>query len=112
MLMRHAESTTTSSTSTTTVTIPTPPFCLCANVTSSVFLYNNQFIYSPTSRTYAVGMLNNPFGVCKALAVYTASANIILWTANTNKGGYGEPFCLNMLDTGILMYVDGSGSTI
>ncbi|CAF1378124.1 unnamed protein product [Adineta ricciae] len=140
----NTESTTTSSTTTTSVTTSTPPSSLCANTTSSAFLYKNQFIYSPTSQTYAAGMLNNQFGVYKAygyqnvtataiwnakqkpttyeayfvaqgdrnLVVYAASVGTVLWSANTASRVYGEPFCLNMLDTGILMYVDGSGSTI
>ena len=121
-----------------------PPSSLCANKTSGVFLYNGQFIYSPTSHTYAAGMLNNQFGVYKAygyqnvtataiwranqmsttyeayfvsqgdrnLVVYTTSTNVVLWSAKTYNGGYGDPFCLNVLDTGILIYVNGSGSTI
>lgn len=50
--------------------------------------------------------------VDRNLVVYTVVNNSGLWSSNTYNGGNGAPFCLDMLDTGILTYVDSSESTI
>ena len=102
---------------------------------------NNQFLYSPTSQTYAAGMLNNQFGVFRAyglgnvtstsiwranqtttaqtcfvalqidrnLVVYTSNGTV-LWAINTINNGSGTPFCLEMLDSGNLRWIDNTAT--
>ncbi|CAF1255218.1 unnamed protein product [Rotaria sordida] len=121
-----------------------PPSTLCVNSTSDRKLYNNEFIYSPTSQVYAAGMLNNQFGIYMAygygnvtsttirtasqsttsitchlqlqtdrnVVVYTTTSSIAVWAAGVNNGGSGKPFCLQMLDSGNLIWNDNAGSTI
>ncbi|CAF0983821.1 unnamed protein product [Adineta ricciae] len=69
-----------SSTTTTATTTTAPPSSACVYNTSITF-YNDQFLYSPTSQTYAAGMLNNQFGVFKAYSYGNVTAQAI-WTAN------------------------------
>ncbi|UJR11215.1 hypothetical protein I4U23_015396 [Adineta vaga] len=72
---------TTATTSTTTATTTTaPPSSVCV-YNNSIYFYNDEFIYSPTSQTYAVGMLNNQFGVYSAYS-YGNVTSTTLWTAN------------------------------
>ncbi|CAF1145809.1 unnamed protein product [Rotaria sordida] len=129
---------------TTTASTTTPPSTLCVNNTSDRKLYNNEFIYSPTSQVYAAGMLNNQFGIYMAygygnvtsttirtasqsttsitchlqlqtdrnVVVYTTTSSIAVWAAGVNNGGSGKPFCLQMLDSGNLIWNDNAGSTI
>ncbi|CAF1286608.1 unnamed protein product [Adineta ricciae] len=73
--------TVTNKTSTTAATTMTrPPSSACV-YNSSITFYNNQFLYSSTSQTYAAGMLNNQFGVFKAYSYGNVTAQAI-WTAN------------------------------
>ena len=44
-------------------------------------LYDNQFIYSPTSHIYAAGMLNNQFGIYKAYG-YANVTSTTIWKAS------------------------------
>ncbi|CAF3803969.1 unnamed protein product [Rotaria sordida] len=129
---------------TTTASTTTPPSTLCVNNTSDRKLYNNEFIYSPTSQVYAAGMLNNQFGIYRAygygnvtsttiwtasqsttsitchlqlqtdrnVVVYTTTSSIAVWAAGVNNGGSGKPFCLQMLDSGNLIWINNTGSTI
>ncbi|CAF3949687.1 unnamed protein product [Adineta steineri] len=121
-----------------------PPSTICID-TTGFDLYNNQFIYSPTSQVYAAGMLNNTFGIYKAygyqnvttsaiwrasqnpnnasvechlalqgdrnLVVYTIN-NAIMWSPYVNNGGSGNPFCLEMLDSGNLIWIDRNATII
>lgn len=119
-----------------------PPSIACSTTSGDLILYDNQFIYSPTSQLYAAGMRNNRFGVYNAYgynnvtssSLWTASqssypigsvltgqsdANIVvytsrhgvLWASNTNIGG-GPVFCLQMLDSGNLIWTDTSNTVI
>ncbi|CAF1229928.1 unnamed protein product [Rotaria magnacalcarata] len=72
-------STTTTSTTSTTTTTTAPASSICVS-NISVSLYNNQFVYSPTSQIYAAGMLNNQFGVYIAYG-YANVSSTALWTA-------------------------------
>ncbi|CAF4498832.1 unnamed protein product [Rotaria socialis] len=132
--------TTTSTTSTTTTTAPVSSICV---TNTSANLYNNQFVYSPTSQIYATGLLNNQFGVYIAYgyanvtstALWTAAQSSIsqaytlalqadrnlvvysstsgaLWNTATNNGGIGSPFCFQMLDSGNLIWTDGTNTII
>ncbi|CAF1151669.1 unnamed protein product [Adineta steineri] len=137
-------STTSSTTSSSTTTSSTPPSTACID-TTGLSLYNNQFIYSPTSHVYAAGMLNNTFGVYKAygyqnvtttaiwlanqnpnnssvdcflalqadcnLVVYTLNG-VAVWANMVNNGGSGNPFCLEMLDSGNLIWIDQNATII
>jgi hypothetical protein len=125
-------------------TLLAPLSTLCASNVSIVKLSNNEFIYSPTSRQYAAGMLNNQFGVYQAygyanvtstalwtapqsstsyaayftgqtdrnLVVYGVNTSAVYWTAGINNGGSGSPFCLEMLDTGNLIWIDNTTAII
>lgn len=122
--------------------MPVPPSSICV-ANGSEILYNNQFIYSPTSQAYAAGMLNNQFGVYQAfgygnvtttalwkasqtstsqagllalqsdrnLVVYGTTSGV-LWTPYINNGGVGAPFCLQMLDSGNLIWTDSTSTII
>ncbi|CAF0852610.1 unnamed protein product [Adineta steineri] len=121
-----------------------PPSTACIDATG-LSLYNNQFIYSPTTQVYAAGMLNNTFGIYKAygyqnvttsaiwrasqnpnnasvechfalqtdrnLVVYTIN-NAVMWSPYVNNGGSGNPFCLEMLDSGNLIWIDRNATII
>ena len=118
-----------------------PPSTIC--VTSGAYLYNNQFIYSPTFENYAAGMLNNQFGIYRAFgygsvtstAIWTASQSstsqtcflsiqgdrnlvvytlnyTVLWSPFVMNGGIGNPFCLQILDSGNLIWTDVFGALI
>ncbi|CAF4303259.1 unnamed protein product, partial [Adineta steineri] len=121
-----------------------PPSTICID-TTGFDLYNNQFIYSPTTQVYAAGMLNNTFGIYKAygyqnvttsaiwrasqnpnnasvecrlalqadrnLVVYTIN-NTVMWSPYVNNGGSGHPFCLEMLDSGNLIWIDQNATII
>ncbi|CAF4215570.1 unnamed protein product [Adineta steineri] len=49
--------------------------------------------------------------VDRNLVVYTASGSI-LWAINTYNNGAGSPFCLKMLDSGNLVWVDSTNTII
>ena len=114
------------------------PSSYCVS-TSNVLMTNNQFLYSPTSQTYAAGMLNNQFGIYRAygygnvtsttiwiasqsstsftcflalqidrnLVIYTTNGTV-LWAINSVNNGTGNPFCLRMLDSGNLIWIDST----
>ena len=121
-------------------TLIVPPSTLCTSNSAGSNLFNNEFIYSPTSQQYAAGMLNNQFGVYQTYG-YPSVTSVALWTANQsstsnacyfagqtdrnlvvydlkipavywaaaiNNNGTGGPFCLQMLDTGNLIWTDST----
>lgn len=123
-----------------------PPSSLCVTTVGKNLL-NNSFLYSPTSQTYAAGMLNNQFGVYQAYgygnvtstAIWTApqtstslpcklalqtdrnlvvyltvptNGSSVLWTAQVQNNGTGTPFCLQMLDTGYLIWINSTSDII
>ncbi|CAF1161269.1 unnamed protein product [Didymodactylos carnosus] len=112
---------------------------ICTNGTST--LYNDEFIVSP-NRLYAAGLYNNSFGVyntaafgCNSTAIWSASqssapagayviaqndANLVIygstsgpvWAAGTNHGQNDAPYCLIMLDSGNLIWVEGNSTVM
>ena len=69
-------------------------------------LYNNQFIYSPTLRTYAAGMLNNVFGVYNAYGYNNVTSNA-LWTAPQSSNPTGSFFAAQN-DRNLVVYASNS----
>ena len=45
------------------------------------------------------------------LVIYTVSSGAVLWASGTNNGGVGVPFCLQLFDSGNMVWM-GSSSTI
>jgi hypothetical protein len=102
---------------------------------------NNVFLYS-NSQAYAAGLLNYQLGVyivngsgsVTSTSIWTASQsstqscyftlqtdrNLVIygtvsgvyWASNCNNGGSGNPFCLQMLDSGNLQWIDTTNSII
>jgi hypothetical protein len=118
-----------------------PPSSICSSNTSSVLLYSNQFIYSPTNQLYAAGMLNNQFGIYNAYgygnvtstAIWTANqsstpagarfaaqndGNLVvygstaIWSSHTATSGLMAAFCLQLLDSGNLIWKNSTNSII
>lgn len=122
--------------------IVAPPSTICSTATNSFILYDNEFIYSPTNQVYAAGMLNNQFGVYIAngynsvtsTSIWTASqtstptgahfaaqydgnlvvyANVgAIWNSGTATAGLMNVFCLQILDSGNLIWMDASNVLI
>ena len=84
---------------------------------------------------YAAGLLNNQFGIYKAYGYENVTSSAIwlanqysvpgnelklqrdrnlmvygnggsIWGSNTHNGGAGLPFCLKLLDSGNLLWID------
>ena len=74
------------------------------NVTSTRIWGASQ---SSTANTaYLVGQTD------RNLVVYTSSPNGVQWASGTNNGGSGRPFCLQMLDSDNLIWIDSTTTTI
>ncbi len=87
---------------------------------------NNQFgIYKAygyanvTSTTIWIANQISTFSTCylalqadRNLVVYPSNYMIEIWAANVANGGTGHPFCLEMLDSGNLIWVDNTGAII
>jgi hypothetical protein len=74
------------------------------NVTSTTIWAASQ---SSTSSTACLTLQND-----RNLVIYTLNNTSVLWAAGTNNGGSGLPFCLEMLDTGNLVWIDSTSTTI
>ena len=46
------------------------------------------------------------------LVVYVVSSGVVLWSGNTSNNGVGSPFCMQMLNSGNLVWTDNSGVTV
>jgi hypothetical protein len=79
-----------------------PPSTIC----SSAYLYNNQFIYSPTNQIYAAGMLNNQFGVYNAYG-YNNVTSTAIWTAPQSSTPAGAFFAAQS-DRNLVVYASNS----
>jgi hypothetical protein len=73
------------------------------NVTSTAIWTASQSSTSQTCFLAAQGDRN--------LVVYTLG-NAVLWSPFTQNGGVGNPFCLKILDSGNLIWIDYSGTII
>ncbi|CAF1603532.1 unnamed protein product [Adineta ricciae] len=98
-------------------------------------LFDNEFLYSPTSQTYAAGLLNGQFGIYRAYkygnvtsssiwlanqklilgielklqrdrSLHVYSSNEAIWGSGTHNGGKGGPFCLVISDMGHLRWIN------
>ncbi|CAF3514196.1 unnamed protein product [Rotaria sp. Silwood1] len=74
-----------------------------ANVTSTALWIAPQ---TSTSQTSYLALQTD-----RHLVVYT-SASGVLWYSNTVNGGIGIPFCLQMLDSGNLVWTDYSSAIV
>ena len=122
-------------------TVLAPASVICVSSSRS-YLYNDQFIYSP-SQLYAAGMRNNQFGIYVAysnanvtystiwtagqsstaqtsylaiqndrnLVVYSTGGSVT-WAMGAWNNGAGNPFCLQMLNSGDLIWTDNTGATV
>jgi hypothetical protein len=75
-----------------------------ANVTSSAIWTASQSSTAQASYL-AIQMDRN-------LVVYTVSGNTVLWSMGLWNGDSGNPFCLEMLNSGNLIWTDSTGTTI
>ncbi|CAF1222640.1 unnamed protein product [Adineta ricciae] len=126
------------STSTTqTIVLPIKPGATSSACTSEEdrSFSDNEFICSPSSKTFAAGLLEGQFGVYRtdgygnvtSSSIWLASQNpklgselklqsdghlvvygkgIAIWGSKTENGGRGRPFCLEIADTGNLQWID------
>lgn len=119
-----------------------PPSTSCASATVNAILYNNQFIYSPTSKVYAAGMLNNQFGIYRSYG-YANVTSTAIWTcpqssimansffaaqqdgnlvvyagsgtvlwASSTSSSPFASYCLQMLDSGNLIWTNAANSIV
>ncbi|UJR11851.1 hypothetical protein I4U23_016031 [Adineta vaga] len=104
-------------------------------------LFENEFLYSPTSQRYAAGLLNGQFGVYEPYGYDNVTSYVIwladqksqpgvelklqrdrnlivygnseaLWGAGGYNGGDGGPFCLKLLDSGNLVWINNDEEII
>lgn len=75
-----------------------------ANVTSSTIWTASQSSTAQTSYL-AIQMDRN-------LVVYTVSGNTVVWSMDLRNNGAGSPFCLQMLNSGNLIWTDTTGTII
>ncbi|CAF2072907.1 unnamed protein product [Rotaria magnacalcarata] len=84
----------------------TPPSSICVS-TASALLYNNDFIYSPTSQIYAAGMLNNQFGIYIAYG-YGGVTSTAIWKASQTSTS-GTCYLALQTDRNLVVYTLPSG---
>ncbi|CAF1510374.1 unnamed protein product [Adineta ricciae] len=130
----NAASTTKTVFLTKTTTTPAATSSLCTD-DSDKSLFDNEFLYSPTSQTYATGLLNGQFGVYKtdgygnvtSTSIWLAeqksklgvelklqrdrslivyAPGVAIWGSGTHNGGDGGPFCLVISDMGHLRWIN------
>jgi len=75
-----------------------------ANVTSTTIWIAPQI---PTNNTCYFALQTD-----RNLVVYALANNAIIWSPYVNNGGIGSPFCLEMLNSGNLIYFDNNGTII
>ncbi|UJR11223.1 hypothetical protein I4U23_015405 [Adineta vaga] len=83
---------------------------ICVWNTLDASLYNNQFIYSPTSQIYAAGMLNNQFGIYKAYGYGNVTTQTI-WKAPQSSTANECYFSLQV-DRNLVVYTVVSKSVM
>lgn len=89
-------------------------------------IMNNQFaIYRAyshlnvtTNRTWTAGQSSTSqtnylaLQSDRNLVIYTVTGGAVQWASNTNNGGSGVPFCLQLLDSGNMIWKDSSSTII
>jgi hypothetical protein len=75
---------------------------ICSTTNRSTFLYNNQFIYSPTYQLYAAGMLHNQFGIYNAYGFGNVTSRAI-WNATQTWRPAGSYFAAQS-DRNLVVY--------
>ncbi|CAF1427045.1 unnamed protein product [Adineta ricciae] len=132
------------STSTTrTIVLPIKPGAPSSACTSEVHrsFFDNEFICSPSSQTFAAGLLEGQFGVYRTDGYGNVTSSSIwlgkqksklgselklqldghlvvygkgkaIWASGTENGGRGSPFCLEIADTGNLQWIDSEKTVL
>ncbi|UJR11222.1 hypothetical protein I4U23_015404 [Adineta vaga] len=121
LISSSTSSSTTSSTTTATTTAVPSTICISIDTKN---LYNNDFIYSPTSQIYAAGLLNNQFGIYRAygygnvttndgsIVLYRTGDSKVMWVGRGYNSNVDRPFCLQMLDSGTLIWVNSASKIL